>query len=1008
MKSRILLFFFALLPVFASAGELKDGLLFYWDFSDLTKARFTSGAPPAALAGKWVEAPIGKGVEPEGGVLRAPVVKNLAPLIGSASFWVRPGKNIRDLEADADLFRGSDHIRLRFSATQRVLHFMTGTTKEGAGFKWQYAAVKEAWNWDAEVWHHVALTWDCPAGRKQLYLDGKLVSETQTEWMNPKYTGNKAMALGAAGFPAAYAQWLCWDRVLTAPEVALLCAAGGKIEAQLGQVSATPARTLPALRVEAGVFSENPAATVVKSGEQIFLPILLSNRSAERMESRLVFRLVDFWNREMAQQTLDVGLAPGERKLQSIPWKAPRTGVYKMVVALPGPGTNGNRDAGSFAVLDRPASTSNRDSFFGHHVNSWYDGRYIEQAAKLGQGWMRGHNMLQITWWNQVQPEPGPFQFAKASKNLDYLDAHGMPILGQLFGTPTWAASIPQPRGKGYTGVPPQWDAFARYVRETVTRYKGRISHWEIGNEPEVSVFWRGTPEEFAEYCRIAYREAKAADPHCVVMSAGNTTPPWIWHEQAAKAGAWKWCDLMSIHLTYSARKSTEANEREFASVLGHFRELAIKYGATGKPLPIWNSETGITDSPWLSDLDPETAPIEEALPDQVDAVRGAIRMVQGEILMQAMGIDKHFLYFQTPVKPSVLEDYVTLEFTGAPRPKTLTRAVLDAFLEKAVPEGPYVKRSEAGFWAFTWRAPSGGSLAALWCEDGNRVSFEAPKGMSAQLDLFGGPKPMSTRLEVGDEPVFLRVSQDATTLLSHFRQVRLESISRKAPETELAADRPEIPVLPDFLAAGEAGPAKTFFLDLSPFANFGFADEVGGDGKGGWTDEGPLNDLRGMPIGFLRFYNVPFRVLDPAKNGGKSILTLKGQSTTPGQPEAVSNIPVGGKVRSLFFLQAAGWGTPGTIGHYRFHYEDGTTATAPLTIPGNTHNWWNGWAKQESSKPVAIRVTNTASGKPAWRYLRVWEWQNPKQEQPLRSIDFVSASGRQTPILVAVTGVRW
>jgi len=1008
MCLRILLRLIFILPVLATAESLNDGLLFYWDFSDPSKARLATGALPAPVSGRTVDAPCGQGIEMEGDAIRAPVVKNLTPQAGSAAFWVRPAKEVRELTADADLFFGSDHIRLRFYAPYRVLHFMTGTTKEGVGFKWNYAAVKEAWNWEANAWHHVALTWDADAGVKQLYFDGKLVSETRTEWMNPKYTGNKTMSLGASGFPAAFAQWMAWNRVISAAEAALLAQGGGKATAELKRLAAPPQKILPALRVEALPFADDPAATVVKPGQSVLLPILVSNRSGARVAARLALRLVDFWDREASRQDLAVDLAPGAWKKESIPWKAPRNGSFKMVADLEGPGTNGRRDAGSFAVLDGPASPSNRESFFGHHVNSWYDGRYIEQAARLGQGWMRGHNMLQATWWCQVQPEPGAFQFAQASKNLEYLDRHGMPILGQLFGTPTWAAASPLPRAKGYTGLPPRWDDFARYVRETVSHYKGRISHWEIGNEPEVSVFWRGSPEEFAEYCRIAYQEAKAADPACLVMAAGNTTPPWVWHERAAKAGAWKWCDVVSIHLTYNAKKSTEANEREFASVLGHFRELSAQYGATGKPLPIWNSETGISDSPWLSDLDPDTAPIEEALPDQVRAELGAIRVVQGEILMQAMGIEKHFLYFQTPMKPSVLEDVDTLEYTGAPRPKALTRAVLDAFLAKAVPVGPYVKRPEAGLWAFAWRAPSGGSLAALWCEDGNRVVLEAPDGLTAVLDLFGAPKPIATRLEIGEEPVFLRVSREATAVLAHFRQARLQSVARKIEAAPIEIDRPELPALPDFVAAGEAGPAKTFFVDLAPFANFGFADEIGGDGKGGWTDEGPLNDLRAMPVGFQRYYNVPLRILEPAKNGGRSILVLKGKATTPSQPAAIPGIPIGGKVRCLYFLQAAGWGTPGTIGQYRFHYEDGSTAVSDLTIPGNTHNWWNGWAKQESAKPVAIRATNTAAGKPAWRYVRVWEWQNPKQEIPLVSFDFISAGGSQTPILLSVTGVRW
>jgi len=65
-----------------------------------------------------------------------------------------------------------------------------------------------------------------------------------------------------------------------------------------------------------------------------------------------------------------------------------------------------------------------------------------------------------------------------------------------------------------------------------------------------------------------------------------------------------------------------------------------------------------------------------------------------------------------------------------------------------------------------------------------------------------------------------------------------------------------------------------SFALPLSKTANRGFRDEVAGDGVGGWTDQGG-NDFRHMPVGDQMLCGVPFRILDPAKNGGKSCLVL-------------------------------------------------------------------------------------------------------------------------------------
>jgi hypothetical protein len=167
------------------------------------------------------------------------------------------------------------------------------------------------------------------------------------------------------------------------------------------------------------------------------------------------------------------------------------------------------------------------------------------------------------------------------------------------------------------------------------------------------------------------------------------------------------------------------------------------------------------------------------------------------------------------------------------------------------------------------------------------------------------------------------------------------------------------------------------------------------------------MNDLRQMPLGKRTFAGVPFDIIDPATNGGKSVVTLKGKAVTPNLPEKV-RIPLAEarKIRCLYFLHAASWGTPGEIGSYVIHYADGTAVTVANRIPETNGNWWNGHDPKEESHPIPIRVTNTLSGKPVWRYVRVLEWQNPKRNVPVTAIEATSKGGQQTPILIALTGV--
>ena len=65
--------------------------------------------------------------------------------------------------------------------------------------------------------------------------------------------------------------------------------------------------------------------------------------------------------------------------------------------------------------------------------------------------------------------------------------------------------------------------------------------------------------------------------------------------------------------------------------------------------------------------------------------------------------------------------------------------------------------------------------------------------------------------------------------------------------------------------------------LDLRSAMNMGFRDEQPNDRKGGWTDQGGTNDLSAMTPGKKICANVPFQVVDPETNRGKSCIVLRG-----------------------------------------------------------------------------------------------------------------------------------
>jgi hypothetical protein len=160
----------------------------------------------------------------------------------------------------------------------------------------------------------------------------------------------------------------------------------------------------------------------------------------------------------------------------------------------------------------------------------------------------------------------------------------------------------------------------------------------------------------------------------------------------------------------------------------------------------------------------------------------------------------------------------------------------------------------------------------------------------------------------------------------------------------------------------------KSLPLDIAAQANMGFADEVAGDRKGGWTDQGPENDLRMFKPGQYNFCGIAFNIIDPAGNGGNACIVLKGPSN-PVLPKTAT-IPGNGLQGScLYLLHATGWTPAGKeeIGQAVVNYADGTQTILPVRTMEEVGNWWgpvplpNGlvaWQSENQSANVGLYLS--------------------------------------------------
>ena len=138
-----------------------------------------------------------------------------------------------------------------------------------------------------------------------------------------------------------------------------------------------------------------------------------------------------------------------------------------------------------------------------------------------------------------------------------------------------------------------------------------------------------------------------------------------------------------------------------------------------------------------------------------------------------------------------------------------------------------------------------------------------------------------------------------------------------------------------------EVVPYEVVPLNLSGAMNMGFKDECADDQRGGWTDQGPDNDLSMMKPGDQIMGGVTFRIVDPEKNQGKSCIVLRGPQREYFPAEA--RVAVDCRGRMLFLLNGLAWppAVNQVCGEVEIVYADNSRQRVELRNGVDTGNFW-------------------------------------------------------------------
>ncbi len=207
-------------------------------------------------------------------------------------------------------------------------------------------------------------------------------------------------------------------------------------------------------------------------------------------------------------------------------------------------------------------------------------------------------NVRIAIFWAGVEATEGEYDWTNVDRMVDAATERGMGILGNINHTPEWAGT---PYLTGHPD-PAQYGAFVGAVAE---RYKGKISAYEIWNEPTTTVFWDPVdPVAYTELLKAGYTAIKAVDQSATVIGGsvvagptrdGSTLDPVSFIRAMYDAGAQGYFDALSYHpYLFNTPFSEGAGKPDFdypIEQLQMIRDLMASKGDSD--VKVWITEYG-------------------------------------------------------------------------------------------------------------------------------------------------------------------------------------------------------------------------------------------------------------------------------------------------------------------------------------------------------------------------------------------------------------------------------
>jgi hypothetical protein len=158
--------------------------------------------------------------------------------------------------------------------------------------------------------------------------------------------------------------------------------------------------------------------------------------------------------------------------------------------------------------------------------------------------------------WAGVEQVQNQFDWSKVDRTVNAAVTRNMAIIGIINASPAWAVAPNVPAISGRPASPAQ---YADFCAKVATRYKGKVSAYEVWNEPNGAQFFAPAPDPagYTDLLKAAYPRIKTADPNATVIGGvlGSVTDWGTWLinpvsfvQQMYAAGAKNYMDALSFH----------------------------------------------------------------------------------------------------------------------------------------------------------------------------------------------------------------------------------------------------------------------------------------------------------------------------------------------------------------------------------------------------------------------------------------------------------------------------